>query len=127
MQLAIAGRNASIDAVNTLLNGGTLEIRTGAPAAVDSAPTGTVLATLNINATAFGAATSGSATANAIVDVTATAAGTAAHYVAKDSGGNVERNGTAGTSGTDMILNNTTFGIGDDVSVVSWTYAQATS
>ena len=37
------------------------------------------------------------------------------------------RNGTAGTSGTDMILNSTTFGIGDDVSVTSWTYAQGNS
>ena len=127
MQLAITGRNASIDAVNALLNGGTIEIRTGAPAAVDSAPTGTVLATLNINATAFSAASAGSATYNAIVDVTASAAGTAGHYVAKDSGGNVERNGTAGTSGADMILNNTTFGIGDDVSITGWTYSQATS
>lgn len=127
MQLAIAGRNASVDAVNTLLNGGTIEIRTGAPGAIDSAPTGTVLATLSINATAFGAASAGSATANAIVDVTAAAAGTAGHYVAKDSGGNAERNGTAGTSGTDMILNNTAFGVGDDVSIVSWTYTQGTS
>ena len=127
MQLAIAGRNASIDAVNTLLNGGTIEIRTGAAAAIDSAPTGTVLATLTINSTAFGTASAGSASFNAISDVTASAAGTAAHYVAKDSGGNAERNGTAGTSGTDMILNNTTFGIGDDVSITSWTYAQATS
>lgn len=65
--------------------------------------------------------------ANSISDVTASAAGTAGHYVAKDSSGNVERNGTAGTSGTDMILNNTTFGVGDTVSVVSWTYGQATS
>ena len=127
MELAIAGRNASIDAVNTLLNGGTLEIRTGAAAAIDVAPTGTVLATLTINATAFGAASAGSATYNAIADVTATAAGTAGHYVAKDSGGNPERNGTAGLSSTDMILNNVTFGIGDDVSVTGWTYAQATS
>lgn len=127
MQLAIAGRNASVDAVNTLLDNGTLEIRTGAPSAVDSAPTGTVLATLSINATAFSAAAAGSATANAIADVTAAAAGIAGHYVAKNSGGNVERNGTAGTSGTDMILNNTTFGIGDDVSVVSWTFSQATT
>ena len=124
MQLAIAGRNASIDAVNTLLNGGTLEIRTGAPAAIDGAPTGTVLATLSINATAFSAASAGSATFNAIVDVIATAAGVAGHYVAKDSGGNAERNGTVGV---EMILNNTTFGIGDDVSVTGWTYAQGTS
>lgn len=127
MQLAIAGRNASVDAVNTLLNGGTLEIRTGTPGAVDSAPTGTVLATLSINATAFASAVNGTAVANSISDVTASAAGTAGHYVAKDSSGNVERNGTAGTSGTDMILNNTTFGVGDTVSVVSWTYGQATS
>jgi len=127
MQLAIAGRNASIDAVNTLLNGGTIEIRTGAAAAIDSAPTGTVLATLSINATAFSAASAGSASFNVISDVTASAAGTAAHYVAKDSGGNAERNGTAGTSGTDMVLNNDVFGAGDDVSITSWTYAQATS
>ena len=40
-QLAIAGRNASIDAVNAQLNGGTLEIRTGTAAAIDSTPTGT--------------------------------------------------------------------------------------
>tara|TARA_R100000951_G_scaffold80220_1_gene68078 strand:- start:754 stop:1140 length:387 start_codon:yes stop_codon:yes gene_type:complete len=127
MQLSIAGRNASLDAVNTLLNGGTLEIRTGAAAAIDSAPTGTVLATLTINATAFSSASAGSSTANAIVDVTASSAGTAGHYVAKNSSGNAVRNGTAGTSGTDMILNSTTFGVDDDVSVTSWTYAQATS
>ena len=124
MQLAIQGRNASIDAVNTLLNGGTLEIRTGTPAAIDGSPSGTVLATLTINATAFGAASAGSATFNAIVDVVATAAGTAGHYVAKDSGGNAERNGTVGV---EMTLNNTTFGIGDDVSVTGWTYAQGMS
>ena len=127
MQLAIAGRNASIDAVNTLLNGGTLEIRTGSAAAIDGAPSGSVLATLSINATAFAAASAGSASFNAIVDATATGAGTAGHYVAKDSGGNAERNGTAGTSGTDMILNSNTFGIGDDVSITGWTYAQSTS
>ena len=124
MELAIAGRNASIDAVNALLNGGTLEIRTGAAGAIDSAPTGSVLATLTINATAFSAASAGSATFNSIADVTATGAGTAGHYVAKDSGGNAERNGTVGV---EMILNNTTFGIGDDVSVTGWTYAQSTS
>jgi len=124
MQLAIAGRNASVDAVNTLLNGGTIEIRTLAASAIDSAPAGAVLATLSINATAFAAASSGSASYNSIVDVTATGAGTAGHYVAKDSGGNPERNGTVGV---EMILNNTTFGIGDDVSITGWTYSQGTS
>lgn len=126
MQLSIEGRNASVSAVNTLLDGGTVEIRTGAPAAIDSAPTGTVLATLIMNATAFGAASNGSASYNPLADVLASANGLAGHYVAKDSGGNPQRNGTAGTSGADMTLNSDSFTIGDDVSIVSWTYGQAT-
>lgn len=127
MQIAITGRNAALDASLALLNGGTLEIRTGAPAAVDTAPTGTVLAVLSINATAFAAAASGQATANAIVDVTAVADGDAGHYVAKNSSAAVERNGTAGVSGTDMILNNITFTTGDTVSVTAWTSSQPTN
>ena len=127
MQLAIAGRNASIDAVNTLLNGGTIEIRTGSAGAIDSAPTGSVLATLVIQGTAFSAAVNGSSAVTPITAVTASGAGTAGHYVAKDSGGNPERNGSAGTSGTDMIINSTTFGVGDDVTINTWTYAQSTS
>lgn len=124
MQLAITGRNASIDAVNTLLDGGTLEVRTGAAADIDSDPSGKVLAILDIGATAFESANSGSATANYIDDVKATAAGEAGHYVAKDYNGNPVRNGTAGT---DMILNSATFGIDDNVSVHSWTYSQGIS
>jgi hypothetical protein len=124
-QLAIAGRNASVDAVNTQLNGGTVEIRTGTAAAIDSAPTGTVLATFTIAATAFGAASSGSSTANAISDVTAGAAGTqiAGHYVAKTSGGAAARNGAVGI---ELTINNTSITNGDNVSITSWTYAQAT-
>lgn len=123
MSESIASRNAALDARNALLNGGTVEIRTGAPAAVDSAATGTVLATLTINATAFGAASAGSATYNAITAVTGSAAGTQTpgHFVAKNSGGAVISNGTAGTSGTDMILNIGTITFGDNVSITGWT------
>jgi hypothetical protein len=46
------------------------------------------------------------------------------HYVAKTSGSAVSRVGTAGTSGTDMILNTLTWGIGDDVSITAWTTSQ---
>jgi hypothetical protein len=122
-QLAIAGRNASVDAVNTQLNGGTVEIRTGTAAAIDSAPTGTVLATFTIAATAFGAASSGSSTANAISDVTAGATGTAGHYVAKTSGGAASRNGAVGA---ELTINNASITSGDNVSITSWTFAQAT-
>ena len=123
-QLAIAGRNASIDAVNTQLNGGTLEIRTGTAAAIDSTPTGTVLATFTIAATAFGAASSGTSTAAAISGVTAGATGTAGHYVAKTSGGAAARNGAVGS---ELTINNASITSGDAVSVTSWTFAQATS
>lgn len=127
MQLAISGRNASIDAVNNLLNGGTIEIRTGAPSAIDGAPAGSVLGVLSINAQAFSSASGGSATYNAIAQTTALGAGVAGHYVAKDSSGNPQRNGTAGTSGTGMILNKTTFDVGDDLSINGWVYSQAGS
>lgn len=126
-QIAIAGRNAAIDAVNALINSGTVEIRTGAPASVDSAPTGTVLATFTLGNPAFGTASAGSSSANLPSDATASTDGTAAHYVVKDSSGNVERNGTAGTSGTDMILNNATFTTGDTVSITSWSFSQPAS
>jgi hypothetical protein len=121
MQTSIASRNASLNAQNALLNGGTVEIRTGAEGSIDSAPSGTVLATLSINATAFGASSNGSATANSITATTAAATGTAGHYVAKDSSNNPVRSGNVGGA---MTLNSTTFGVGDDVSITGWTSLQ---
>lgn len=125
-QRSIEECNAALDARNALLNGGTVEIRSGTAADIDSPATGTVLATLTIPNPAFGPATSRVATANSIATVTATAAnaGGVVHYVAKDNGGNVRRNGTAGTSGTDMVLNTLTWGIGDDVSITAWTNSE---
>lgn len=120
-QLAIESRNASINAVNALLNGGTLQYRTGAPADIDGAPSGALLGTSVINATAFSAASAGSSTFNAIATVQATGAGVAGHYVALDSGGNPRRNGVVGV---EMTLNNTTFNIGDDIDVTAWGYGQ---
>lgn len=125
-QSSIAECNAALDARNAKLNTGTVEIRTGAAADIDSAPTGTVLVTFTLPASAFGLAASRVATMNAVTPVTATVAnaGTQVHYVAKESGGSVSRVGSAGTSGTDMILNTLTWSIGDDVSVTAWTTSQ---
>lgn len=122
-QTSIAACNAALDARTALFNGGSVEIRSGAAADIDSAPTGTVLITFTLPNPAFGAAANRVATMNAVTDVTATVAnaGGQVHYVAKDSSTNVVGNGTAGTSGTDMILNTLTWNIGDDVSITSWT------
>lgn len=125
-QSSIAACNAGLDARNALFNGGSVEIRSGAAADIDSAPTGTVLVTFALPNPAFGAATNRLSTLNAVTPVTASVAnaGGAVHYVVKDSGSAVVGNGTAGTSGTDMILNTLTWGIGDDVSITAWTTSQ---
>jgi hypothetical protein len=125
-QSSIAECNAALDARNVLLNGGSVEIRTGAAADIDSAPTGTILITLTLPATAFASASARAASMNAVTPVTAAVAnaGTQVHYVAKTSGAAVSRVGSAGTSGTDMILNTLTWSIGDDVSITNWTTSQ---
>ena len=125
-QSSITACNAGLDARNALFNGGTVEIRSGLAADIDSAPTGTVLVTFTLPNPAFGAATSRIANMNAVSPVTATVAnaGGEVHYVVKNSGSGVEGNGSAGTTGTDMILNTLTWSIGDNVSITSWSTAQ---
>ncbi|QDP67547.1 MAG: hypothetical protein Unbinned5350contig1004_54 [Prokaryotic dsDNA virus sp.] len=125
-QRSIPECNAALDARNALLNGGSVEIRTGAPGDIDSAPTGTVQVTFTLPSTAFGAASNRISTANAVTAVTASNlnAGATVHYVAKDSGGNARRNGTAGTASANMILNTLTWSSGDDVSITSWSNSE---
>ena len=125
-QSSIAECNTSLDARNAKLNTGTVEIRTGAAADIDSAPTGTVLVTFTLPASAFATAASRQASMNAVTPVTAAVAnaGSQVHYVAKESGSAVSRVGSAGTSGTDMIINTLTWSIGDDVSITNWTTSQ---
>lgn len=125
-QTSIESCNAGLDARNALLNGGSVEIRSGSAADVDSAATGTVLATFTLPNPAFGAASNRVATMNAVTGVTASVAntGSAVHYVVKNSSNQVRGNGTAGTSGTDMILSTLTWSIGDDVSISNWSTSQ---
>lgn len=105
-----AARNAAADAVAALCDGGTIEIRTGSPpASADDADSGTLLAVLTLNATAFGAASLGEILANSITsDSSANATGTAGHFRVKDSSSNVVFQGTAGEAADspDLTLNN---------------------
>lgn len=125
-QRSVAECNAALDARNALANGGSVEIRSGAPADIDSAATGSVLVTFPLGSPAFGAASNRASSLNLPAAVTASSDGTGApyHYVLKDSGGNVLRNGTAGTSGTDMILSAATWSSGDDVEITAWTTSE---
>lgn len=107
-------RNALADLVVDLLNNGTLEFQTSG---------GTEVATLGFGATAFGSASGGTATANAISDDTSATGGAVARFQLKTSGAVPIVQGTAGTSGTDIILSSTSIGAGDTVSCSSLTYS----
>lgn len=130
--ISLVGAKAMMDAFTALFNVGgasTIEIRTGTqPALTTTADSGTLLAVLTCNATAFAAAGTGSSpqsalsTANAITsDTSADNTGTAGYFRAKNNAGVVLDQGNCGTSGTDMILNTTSIVSGSTVSCSAWT------
>lgn len=126
--LDATARQAAVNAIVDLLDSGTVEIRSGSAADPDSAATGTVLATISLAATAFNSATDDGTTATAtaqgtLEDTSADATGTAAHFVAKQSGGNVLLTGTvtATGGGGDMELNTVSITALGTVTITSWT------
>lgn len=117
-----AARNAATDAVTALIGtSGRLRFRTsgtiGAP--------GTSVANLALSATAFGASSGGTATANAITSDT-NAAGNASPVATgtlETSGGTVHIHFAVAASGSDVNLSNgLTVAAGDTVSCSSLTY-----
>lgn len=122
--LSIASWNLALNAGIDVLNGGFLELYTGTqPATPDTALSGnTLLATLPLSATAFGAASIATKTANAITSATAAATGTATFFRAyKSDATTAVIDGSVGTSGADLNLNTTSIVTGATVSVSSWT------
>ena len=80
------------------------------------------VATLNFSATAFGSASSGVATANAITDDTNATGGTTDRCILVSRDETTIIQGTVGTSGTDIIISNTSISAGDTVRITSLTY-----
>jgi hypothetical protein len=114
--------DAAVNAVCALLNSGKLIIYTGTQPAADGAVTGTVLATLTFGATAFGASSSGTATANAITSGTAGNTGTAGyHGLLESNGTTVVATGSVGTSGADLNFNSLSISSGATVSCSAYT------
>ncbi len=112
----LVARNARLSALLVLLNGGKLKIYSGPKPAVDVAPTGTLLATLTLNATA-GTVSAGVLTFNAITqDSSAAATGTAGYAVLEEADSStVVATGTIGTSGTDFVIVSTSIVAGTPV------------
>lgn len=107
---ANAARDAALNAITATLNNGSLRIYGGtAPADADAALGGaTLLAELPLGATAFGAASGGVATANAITaDSSADADGVPTFFrLLASNGTTVVYQGTAGASGQELNLSN---------------------
>ena len=111
LQFSVAVRNAMLDAIETAIGASAiLKIRTGAaPADCATADSGTVLASISCPADYLAAAASGAkAKSGTWQDASADATGTAAHFRLYASDGTTcHAQGTVGTSGTDMIVDNT--------------------
>ena len=123
MEITIAARNAAGTALTDLVNTGSIQIRTGASPGVDSAATGTLLATLPLNASAFGTWAAGSATANEITqDASADATGTAGYFRALSSGAAAVIDGTITVTGGggDLELNSVSIVAAATVDITSW-------
>jgi hypothetical protein len=117
-------RTAQADAITTAVGtSGKLRIYSGTrPANVAAAITGTLLAELTCNATAFaGGAASGVLTASAITgDTSADATGTATHFrIWKSDGTTAVIDGDVGTSGSDLNLTTTSIVATQPVNVTS--------
>lgn len=120
MTLSTAARNAAVNAIAALLNGGRIQFKNGG---------GTVVATLPLSATAFGSAASGTATANTITSDSSAAGGTAASASFQNSS-NVEIfTATVGVtgSGADITAASVVVTAGETVSMTSLTMTQPTS
>lgn len=126
---------AGVNAVTALLNSGKLVIYSGSqPGDANQALTGTLLATLTLGATAFGASSaSGStgsrvvtATANTITSGTAGNTNTAGYFALLLSNGTtVAAMGSVGLSGADLNLNSLSITSGATVSCSSFTITQS--
>lgn len=124
IQLSVSARNARLDAIETTIGTAPiLRIRTGAPPAdCAAADAGTVLATLTLPSDWMANAASGSkAKSGTWQDTSADATGTAAHFRIYDSAGTTcHLQGTVGTSGADLNVDNTSFAATQSFTITSF-------
>ncbi|MEM8628423.1 MAG: hypothetical protein AAGF32_10865 [Pseudomonadota bacterium] len=126
-QFSEAARNAALDSIETAIGASAiLEIRSGAaPANCAAGDTGTVLATMNLPADFFAAASGGSKVlAGTWEDTSADASGTAGHFRVKNNAGTTcHIQGTVGatSSGADLELDDVGLSAGQRVTITGFT------
>lgn len=127
LQFSTTLRNAMLDQIETVLGtSAVLKIRTGAqPANVAAADSGTVLATINLASDWASAAASGAKSFSGlpVSDPSADNTGTAGHFrLYQSDGTTAHMQGSVGTSGTDLIVDSTSFTAGQTFNVTAWTW-----
>lgn len=118
-------RNAIADATGARFDGGTLEIRTGAPPGPNAAASGTLLVTLTVSNPAFDAAVNSVAASAFAWNGTAVATGTPGHFRLISSNGLEIAEGTAGEATEDLVLSGLVSGQisnGGSVSILAGDY-----
>lgn len=125
-RMSYAAVNAEANALAPLANTGYIRIYDGTrPANADTAvSTQTLLAELRFGATAFGAASNGVITANAITaDSSANASGTASWArVLESDGATALWDDEVGTTNANVVLNSVAISAGASVSITSLTH-----
>ncbi len=124
IQLSVAARNARLDTFESTAGASAkLQIRSGAqPANCAAAASGTLLCEIALPSDWMANAASGSKAKAGTWSGTGAAAGTAGHFRIVDNAGTTcHMQGSVGTSGTDMTLDNTSIASGQTVTVNTFT------
>lgn len=122
IQYGLVLRNAQLDQIETSIGGsGLLRIYTGsAPSTADAAATGTLLGEIALPADPFAAASGGTKAKQGTWTDTADATGTAGYFRIWNASVCVVQ-GTVGTSGADLIVDNVSFTTGQTYTVTTFT------
>lgn len=115
--------DAIVDDIDAGAGAGTIAIRSGGqPTNVGDVDIGTLLGTLTFSDPAFGAASTGVATASAITsDTNADNSGTAGHFRIRDSDANIHSDGTCGQGSGDLSFDNSAIVAGGTIAISSLT------
>lgn len=125
LQYSVGVRNAQLDALETAVGpSAILKIRSGSvPANCAAADAGNVLATLALPSDWMDPAANGQkAKAGTWQDASADLTGIAAHFrIYANDGTTCHAQGTVGTSGADLIVDNTSFNAGQQFTITGFT------
>jgi hypothetical protein len=115
--------NALADAFAAFFDSGVLEVRDGAqPADADTAASGSLLASITLPATAFGAAAAGAVAKNGTwQDASANASGTTTWFRLRDAGDTYRLDGSCGQGSGDLSFDDSSIVAGGVVTVTAFT------